>query len=234
MANDPKLLSTNRADLFFENSAVGRLKKEIWDRIGIATHGYADTWAHQNFVGYDHAFNGMAGVVEGLIPDIGHADAGHVPDIPHRIWTDKRLVEANRTIDNKVRFLEAAKHIFIKYSKHVNIKAKAGDIEKAWFALRPRLSRAIGTEATSRNAGSGKRISMYMAIESSIRGYRKSRWFKQAVQPLGFGKARWKCDDYVESDWYRFQEAVKEHQAFAVEMLTPLFHQIGFTDIKNY
>ena len=41
-------------------------------RIGIATHAYADTWAHQNFVGwYDH-FNNIALDPK---PDIGHADA---------------------------------------------------------------------------------------------------------------------------------------------------------------
>jgi len=31
MSNNPKLLSTDQPDLFFEDSAVGRMKKEIWD-----------------------------------------------------------------------------------------------------------------------------------------------------------------------------------------------------------
>lgn len=45
-------------------------------RIGIACHGYADTWAHQNFVGDQSKFNAMSGPLSAAIPNIGHAEAG--------------------------------------------------------------------------------------------------------------------------------------------------------------
>ena len=78
-------------------------------RIGASAHAFADTWAHQNFLGKDDAFNEMIGEslaekIEGLLSlmRIGHALAGHRPDIPGLIWTDGRLV--NPTIDNTGRF----------------------------------------------------------------------------------------------------------------------------------
>lgn len=40
MSNNSKLLSTDQEDLFFENSAVGKLKKEIWD----ASDEQVDKW----------------------------------------------------------------------------------------------------------------------------------------------------------------------------------------------
>lgn len=49
-------------------------------RIGVAAHGYVDTWAHQNFTGYYDDFNGINIGLKQLMPNIGHADAGHNPD----------------------------------------------------------------------------------------------------------------------------------------------------------
>src|SRR3990172_252101 len=40
MANTSGLLTTKQADLFFEDNAVGRLKKEIWE----ASDQQIDTW----------------------------------------------------------------------------------------------------------------------------------------------------------------------------------------------
>jgi hypothetical protein len=56
-------------------------------QIGVATHSYVDTWAHQNFIGYYNEFNSMAGVLEKMAPNIGHADASHNPD--WRPWYGK-------------------------------------------------------------------------------------------------------------------------------------------------
>ena len=37
----------------------------------------------------------------------------------------------------------------------------------------------------------------------------------------------WAKKDFIESDWYRFQEAVKEHQGKAMEDLDRLFAKMG-------
>jgi hypothetical protein len=32
-----------------------------------------------------------------------------------------------------------------------------------------------------------------------------------------------------ETNWYRFQTAVKDHERYAIKLLSPLFEQIGIT-----
>ena len=88
--------------------------------IGIATRMYADTFAHQNFVGFDKSFNDMKGILENLIPSIGHADAKHKPDMPALIWKDGRLVSSHSEVDNKKRFLEATRCIYDKYAAYLH------------------------------------------------------------------------------------------------------------------
>jgi len=46
-------------------------------RLGVAAHAFADTWAHQNFVGW---YDGINGDDMNLLPNIGHADFIHHPD----------------------------------------------------------------------------------------------------------------------------------------------------------
>lgn len=60
-------------DAAFKSSRDSRLY-----RIGIATHGYVDTWAHQNFIGWYDYFNNIGLDIK---PDIGHANAEYHPDM---------------------------------------------------------------------------------------------------------------------------------------------------------
>lgn len=204
-------------------------------QIGIATHCYADTWAHQNFVGYEHRFNSMRGLLENVIPDIGHADAGHKPDIVNRIWYDKRLVPGNREIHNKERFLEAAKHLFDKYSRYVDRKIKSRDIEKAWSELKRKLGRAIGKEDRASSGGRAKRSEKYLSLAKSLKKYRKDTWFKRAIKTGGLlGDIYLKRSNFYNSHWYKFQQAVKEHQKTAMVLLKPAFEQIGFTEMPDF
>ena len=62
------------------------LKTNDLHQIGIATHAYVDTWAHQNFVGYHDRFNGLLGRLKAIIPSIGHADSRHQPDWSALPW----------------------------------------------------------------------------------------------------------------------------------------------------
>ncbi len=208
------------------------LKSGNMYRIGIATHCYADTWAHQNFAGYDHKFNGMRGLMEMAVPDIGHADAGHKPDIINRIWKDSRLVPGSRLIYNKKRFLEAAKHLFTKYKRYTDPKVKKSYMENTWKDLHRRLSRAIGKEITAGAQGRSKRIKNYLSIANDMKRYRMDVWFREAIRKKGF--VHRKKAGFDNSHWYRFQEAVKEHQKIAIELLKLRFEQIGFMKIKDF
>lgn len=205
-------------------------------RIGIACHGYVDTWAHQNFVGYYDPFNALADPLSQVLPDIGHADAQHNPDWPALVWQDRRLLGDRERVDNKARFLEAAKHLHAKFMRTTTPKATKAEIARVWRKLKKDLDEAIG-ERDQTNERSQERIARYVELsltadygDTALREYDEDRWLHEVVDEDVRGLrdksdsrlTRWDpfTDDYhwrnrrtyKQSDWYRFQEAVKAHQ----------------------
>ena len=125
--------------------------------IGIASHAYADTWAHQNFTGMKDPYNcvhayyvnnttkaqdntrkiGRYGInhilSQGNIPHTGHLDVLNLPDIVNGTWYDYRLKRIQ--VKNNKRFIAAAKNLFLMYVKHANVKLapqKPRDVNKRW------------------------------------------------------------------------------------------------------
>ncbi len=216
------------------NTNAGALLQAALDardlyRIGIATHAYCDTFAHQNFVGYFDAFNGMGGLFDKLEPDIGHVDAEHMPDWPACRWRDDRLVTTHQEVDNKERFLSAARCLYDFYCRYFR---KAGDAGQ----LTTDLGTAIG-DYDDGNNDVDDRIDRYKALVGPVFvEYEKSAWFDKAVEftgaipdwkrgnlPSDASKYGWR-ENYRQSDWFRFQEAIKAHQAFAMEhIMRPVF-----------
>jgi hypothetical protein len=145
------------------------LKSGSLYRIGASAHAYADTWAHQNFLGIDDNYNEMPrspteGIVEKVmdlikIAMVGHALAQHQPDIPGLIWTDGRL--ANPVVDNTPRFLDAANHLFRKFYsyKHGTQDALHVDIEAA--SLLADLKLDIGSSSEQSIQRNPTRIERY-------------------------------------------------------------------------
>ena len=227
-------------------------------RIGIATHCYSDTWAHQNFVGFKHAFGGIEGMLQKVVPNIGHADAEHRPDIPNLEWTDPRLLKDKATVRNRRRFLLAARSIFTAFAEQNGLD----DIETRWADLAERLGRAIGDDCPDVKKckqTQANRVAAYRSICPDIPEYDEHKWVADATAPtaslfrqLGnflwrkasewrwigaFLKAYWPTwfrartfrakDGFRESDWFRFQEAVKAHQVYVMDLHKDRYEQIG-------
>lgn len=221
-------------DFSFRSSEDTRLY-----RIGIATHTYADTWAHQNFVGWYDSFNA---ITLDLKPDIGHANAGNHPDWPAHRWEDPRLVQDE--VDNSDRFLAAAKEIYSKYKKYNQSSGRKANT--TWKILYGQLIQAMGASFSgSRNYDRKERLDRYRKLAPWLGDFDESDWFKAAIdiEVLGLkdsdsgllsmftmlrDKLYWKEGaDKEKTDWYRFQEAVKEHQAVAMVDLDRLFAKMG-------
>jgi len=204
-------------------------------RIGIACHAYADTWAHQNFVGYRDAFNAFPGVVNAIIPNIGHADARHQPDWPALVWNDTRL--NNPQVENKTRFLEAAARLFDKLRGYAD--PSASDVSRAAdrAALVADLDQAIGGRDDT-NSQQKARIRRYQGLavlarfgQTAIPAYDEKAWFDACVdceirsEPQAGGKVfrpkrRYTFKGlYKQADWFRFQEAVKAYAEQAESIL---------------
>lgn len=203
-------------------------------RIGIATHSYVDTWAHQNFIGYYNEFNSMSGVLQRIAPNIGHADAMHNPDWPALVWEDKRLHQKNARIDNKERFMKAAGHLFAKFRLHVDKTCSNKTLNADRIQLIKGLRSAIG-EIDQSNENKKVRIERYKEVSQKMLGYEipeydEYAWFEEAVNEnvrglrdkSDFFLSRWdpltdiytwrRPGKYKETNWYKFQEAVKSHQ----------------------
>ncbi len=207
-------------------------------RIGIATHGYVDTWAHQNFAGFNDSFNGD---VLNPIPNIGHAEAKHHPDwVSHR-WEDDRLVE--RDVDNNARFISAAKGLFENYSSVLGSDVSWNDVEEDLLSVMGRSRRG------DQPHGRDERLRRYSEMASWLPPYSEDQWFDQAIEHQIRGLADsqdgilarftifkdqylWK-EDVAKEDthWFRFQEAVKEHQAEALDAVCKRCDTMG-VDIR--
>jgi len=208
-------------------------------RIGVASHMYADTWAHQNFVGWYDYFNNVG---LDFKPDIGHADGEHHPDwVAHR-WQDCRLV--NEDIDNNERFLQAAMRLYDKY-QHFN-ETKGKDIPLSREVLSESLRAIMGKSISgSFNWGESARLEAYRLRAPWLGDFDEDRWLDEALDceirglkdpvhgitsQFSLIKDRyfWKEGvDKEQTDWFCFQEAVKAHQRRAMELLTPIFTKMG-------
>ena len=199
-------------------------------RLGITTHAYVDSWAHQNFIGWFDEFNAIGA---NLIPDIGHADALHHPDwVSHR-WNDQRLQNPN--VDNCLRFLAAAKKTYACYR---DFQHKIGNSPNdAWNQLESELIGIFGpTYSGDCEKGADARIAEYKRL-SGLPDYDEHEWLAAAAtEKTVFNGA---TNDYdrkyvwknpatkAQSHWYRFQEGAKEHMLCAIDILRPVFDQAG-------
>jgi hypothetical protein len=194
---------------------------------------YVDTFAHQNFVGFEDNFNEMEGLLERVIPNIGHAKAMHNPDMPALIWKDGRLVSSHSEVDNKKRFLEATRCIYDKYAAYLHSSNDNQDLIAA-------IDKAIGEYGGNVD----DRIERYKAlIGNEYIEYDDREWFNNAVDfvideipytagedtvPKSETKRVWR-GSYKNSHWYKFQEAVKTHQWLAMDtIIGPIFAQMEF------
>jgi hypothetical protein len=206
-------------------------------RIGIATHPYADTWAHQNFVGWFDYFNDIS---KDIKPDIGHANAEHHPDWPGHRWVDDRLVEDE--VDNTVRFLDASKKIYEKYCGY--IKGKKRKANSSWQALCGQLIKAMGLSFSgNKKYYEEDRMNRYKEIAPWLGEFDEADWFNEAIDIKVRGlkdsdsgllsmfttmhdKLYWKEGvDRETTHWFRFQESVKAHQELAMKDLDILYRE---------
>jgi len=217
------------------------LKSENLYRIGIATHTFADTFCHQNFVGLKESFNDIDGFLEKIIPSVGHADAKFKPDIPALVWYDRRLLHEYQERHNKEYILTAASELFRLYCAALG---KIKGVKRKEKILLGSLSEAIGDESESARKEDETRIDNYKNIiqsltDSSFKDYEEDEWLKEAThfrkeldQSGNLGHAKtifdWKRK-YTESDWFKFQEAVKKNQKEAERILKTVLNRIDFS-----
>lgn len=193
--------------------------------IGIASHAYADTWAHQNFIGRRDKLNGMDGLHNYIIPNVGHADALDDPDCLDACWTDTRLPD-KKSISNNIRFLDAACHLYLHYCRANYITA---DCKSLRLKLQPIFNHRA-RKRFDRSAMMDYRKKQYNALVKKISAediplYRKEEWFDAALLEIKgnnvvSSKYLWRNKaKFANYNWWRFQEAAKHFQQIVLPIV---------------
>ena len=183
----------------------------------------------------------MTGPLNVAIPNIGHANAGNNPDGVAIVWADTRLIRER--VDNKTRFLEAVVFMLRRLAKYVDPKISPKELRIRETTLKDDLDHCIGGPDPT-NAHETRRISLYRKLSRApeyggqeMEPYDTHRWMDDVVNEDVRGLrdrgdtflARldpltdtytWKDhENYKQTHWYRFQEAVKKHQNETWEIL---------------
>lgn len=128
--------NSNFSQVLIDNAAknfINNPDKRLYNLIalGVALHTYADSWAHQGFSGrHNHKDNNIEKIMiwennrwkslsrigkfrNKLMPEIGHAEAYHYPDLPFMNWSFKKIKNRGKiTKNNLSSYIDAAEHIF--------------------------------------------------------------------------------------------------------------------------
>jgi hypothetical protein len=140
--NKDRFIFVTQKDSVLANTVVDNALKSISEstdetfthsliKLGIALHTYADTWSHDGFSGRHSseendikrikikegakfkAVNPLEQLVSYAAPDVGHAEAGTLPDESDNHWKAKYANKKGRLgRDNPQEFLNAAEEIY--------------------------------------------------------------------------------------------------------------------------
>lgn len=198
------------------NSANSRaiLKKALRNRdpyqIGIALHTFGDTWSHQNFTGVCEEWNAVYpwyNVFKSLAPNIGHAEAGHLPDIINERWTDHRLKGEGKNVDNRQRALEAIKAVYETLRKETGQGPSWGEVKSDFRTI-------IEIDCYD------DRIGETSSLVGGTPFYSKNDWMEKALTQQGTEVEL--RPGFEKTDWYRFHQAAKVHLAWVADLIKEL------------
>ncbi len=178
-------------------------------RIGIALHTYADTWSHQNFTGLREDWNAVHpwyDVFKAIVPNIGHAEAGHAPDTISETWNDYRTKEK---VDNRKRALEAVTKIYTALAASTGQAAPWTKVKAAFrsFIYEPDYDTRI------------RNIVAYLKTnyDETVEKYDANHWIGEALDKTG-GEVSMK-PNFATTDWHEFHQAAKAHFALVMTLV---------------
>jgi hypothetical protein len=216
-------------------------------RLGIAMHTYADTWAHQGFVGVRHELNHATAItgadgqhdhsfmdriknyfVDIVLP-LGHGTVLSNPDKPWLLWGYTNGLGERVERNNPADYLDACDHMCRAMQCF-----RAGDISHGAPGL-PVRDRAVITEMISgvREDDEAKRHAVWLdAIEKgkfsfgaekvTYRGEGKGSWKQEAFGDLDEPRGGYAYrPDFLRSNWKLFHDALQAHRLEVTNHILP-------------
>lgn len=202
-------------------------------RMGIALHAYADTWAHQHFTGRLEDANAVD--PSSLLPAAGHLQALRKPDDALGLWRDERLLPEFSLVDNRERFLEAARKIY-RYLCTYRRKGfddedfVASELEELWTRDGRKLKTRIDDFCIKLDIGPYERwawperagLEAEGDDDEKSAGYNKILWARdEFLRRTGMGKGLRKVDSlgkFLDSELHRWNEAARAHLGAAARL----------------
>lgn len=192
--------------------------------IGIATHAFVDTWAHQNFIGKNSNYNAFNNTLAKLLPNIAHLDALDKPDLVGLIWKDTRL--KNEKINNVKRFLEASimlTKLYLNFTQRYN-----PNMNKFLLTLKLVMSNNEKNNYIDVKIMKSTRIKKYNKLAKTISNfdilnYQKNYWRDEFSTKINNKNYSLKSNLYFKlTNWFKFQESIKLHYNFTLQALKSL------------
>jgi len=177
-------------------------------QLGIALHTYADTWSHQNFTGLQEGWNSVYpwyNVFKSIVPNIGHAEAGHSPDVISEEWTDHRL---GKKIKNTKRTFTATAEIY----KTMQRKSGSGPF---WTKIQREFRKIINAAGYDDRK---KKIDDFLLENGlgTVPKYSKNDWIDAALDRREEQVVM--HEGFEDTDWYHFHQAAKIQFASVLEL----------------
>ena len=186
-------------------------KDKYWPyRLGIALHTYADTWSHQNFSGLQESWNSVYpwyNIFKSIAPNIGHAEAGHSPDVISETWTDHRL---GRNISNQKRAFEATSEIYKALRRHTGKGPKWSDIKSDFKAL------INAVDYDERRAKINELLRDNH--KKPVPDYDEDAWIDAALERKDNEIVM--NHNFDKTDWFNFQEAAKNQFSLTLNLIS--------------
>jgi hypothetical protein len=210
-------------------------------------HTYADTWAHQGFVGVRHAINHTTHITDAdgihdhgfmervknyfvdVVLPLGHGTVLGNPDRPHLVWGYTNGLGEKVTRDNPRDFLSAAENMCMAMQRFIagDFDAKVAGIPARDREVIEKLIREVkNEEGKDRHAIWLKEIAAgsfsFGAEKVSYTGEGEGSWKHQALgvdkKPSG-GYAY--QPEFLRSDWKLFNDALLAHRVDIVNHILP-------------
>jgi hypothetical protein len=230
---------------------VANLKDKPYQlhRLGIALHAYADTWSHQDFSGFKTELNdvedivvknenednsSVRDVIEFFIPQVGHAEAVHLPDEPYRDWKFHYVYQKEDKERKNWELCQVASYAIYKEIKGF-LRKNSGYKKQdhiLWGSIKPKFTSLFKKKGTVEERCKNwvhniNTWSFNFPCEPEERdlSYDDREWFKAAVvvekKKNEKPKYRRKKNFHI-SDWKYFHNAAESHRFYALnEILSP-------------
>ena len=188
--------------------------------IGIASHAYADTFAHENFIGDADPYNNFINFASDI--SYGHLFFGELPDMIGIKWLD---VRRDKIVDNNKKFLKAAINLLAIYCYHNNVKKSIFQQKKR--VLYSVLKKIFGQSKSYYAGVESKKITRinqylelyYELFQSQLSIYKSNVWLDEAALYCSRKRTWLAMHDLEKSHWYNFQNQIKDYKLLTLNVI---------------